>query len=271
MSKLFCLCADDFALTPSISESILWLLSNQRIQATSCMTQSPLWPSLSSELSAITSPDQIGLHINFTQSFTGNFSLPLHTLMLKAWSHQLDRQIILYSLAQQWQAFVDGMGRQPDFVDGHQHVHQFPMIREVLLTFLKQQNFTGWVRNLANTLPTPDNRFKTWLLPKLGASKLQASCQSRGIRQNSRFAGVYDFGDTRDYAKYMQGWMANALAGSATLVMCHPGKRVTNTAEPIDPIANARSKEFDYLSSEQFLQDCQHFGVRLGHIGGAYG
>lgn len=270
MSKLFCLCADDFALTPSISEAILWLLSNQRIQATSCMTQSPLWPSLSSELSAITSPVQIGLHVNLTQLFTGNFSLPLNTLMIKAWSHQLDRQTILQSLQEQWQAFVENMGRQPDFVDGHQHVHQFPMIREVLLTFLTQQNFTGWVRNLANTLPTPANRFKTWLLPKLGAAQLQASCQSRGIHQNSQFAGVYDFGDTHDYAYYMQDWMANAPAGSATLLMCHPGKQQSDTDASIDPIANARRKEFDYLGSEQFLQDCQRFGVRLGHIGDAH-
>lgn len=270
MSKLFCLCADDFALTESISESILWLLTSERIQATSCMTQSPLWTHVSRELKSITAPVQLGLHVNFTQSFEGHYSLPLNTLMLKAWTHQLSRQTILYHLEQQWQAFVDQMGRAPDFVDGHQHVHQFPIIRDVLITFLQQQNFKGWVRNLTHTLPTPQHWFKTWLLPQLGAQQLQASCQALGIQQNMLFAGVYSFDETKDYAKYMQSWMARAPADSSILVMCHPSQHLSNTADPIDPIAKARSKEYAYLSSDQFLQDCQRFAIRLGSLGDAH-
>mgnify|MGYP000073246266 CR=1 FL=1 len=33
----------------------------------------------------------------------------------------------------QWARFCEALGRAPRFVDGHQHVHQFPVIRDALL------------------------------------------------------------------------------------------------------------------------------------------
>ena len=33
----------------------------------------------------------------------------------------------------QFEAFADAFGRPPDFVDGHQHVHLFPQVREAVL------------------------------------------------------------------------------------------------------------------------------------------
>ena len=263
MSKLFCLCADDFALTESISESILTLLTAQRIQATSCMTQSPLWTTYSRELKLLTIPTQIGLHFNLTQPFDGHFNLPLKTLMIKAWTHKLDCHAIVYSLEQQWQAFVDNMGRAPDFIDGHQHVHQFPIVRELLLGFLKEHHYQGWVRNLANTLLTPHNLFKTWLLPHLGATQLKAHCEMLGINHNQQFAGIYDFGVIIPYASYMQAWMKNALEHSTTLLMCHPS---LSHRHAIDPIAIARTQEFAYLNSRNFIEDCERFDIQLGLI-----
>ena len=55
-------------------------------------------------------------------------------------------------LITQWNHFIEATGKTPDFVDGHQHVHQFPVIRDVLVEFLNQQRFDGWVRNLDHPL-----------------------------------------------------------------------------------------------------------------------
>ena len=36
-------------------------------------------------------------------------------------------------LRRQWDAFIESRGRPPDFLDGHQHIHLLPGVRQVVL------------------------------------------------------------------------------------------------------------------------------------------
>lgn len=272
-SKLLCICADDFALNPSISQAILDLVSYGSLQAVSCMTQSPFWMSHAPQLKTHQANVEIGLHLNFTEYFNQTEQtehspiLPLSAVMRQSWLGQLDQAAIKASLQQQWDLFVKAMGRAPDFVDGHQHVHQFPMIRDAITALLAEQNFQGWVRNLTATLPTPRHRFKSWLLPRLGAKQLQRQCQTLDLTQNHYFAGVYNFEHNRrvaDYAQLMQTWLAALPENGVTLLMCHPSVQgLSSEIQSDDPIAQARYHEYEYLKSEQFRHDCQRFNVKL--------
>ena len=257
MAKI-CYCADDFAMNPEISDAILLLIETGALHATSCMTQAEHWPIAAQQLKPISNNINVGLHLNFTHRFsttTTTFSLP--RLMLKAWSRQLDSKLIQQSIEQQWNAFVAAMGKQPDFIDGHQHIHQFPIIRDALLSFLKQKNFQGWIRNLQHPLITPNYTIKTRLLSALGAASLASQCKQKNIPQNQYFAGIYDF-EYENYAQLNQQWLMRAQDN--LLIMCHPAMQAVDRQ---DPIAQARVREFQYLSSSQFRDDCRIYQISL--------
>lgn len=257
MAKV-CYCADDFAMNPEISDAILLLIKTGALHATSCMTQSAHWSIAAQQLKPISHNIHVGLHLNFTHRFcsaTTIFSLPM--LMLKAWSRQLDSKLIQQSIEQQWHAFVNEMGKQPDFIDGHQHIHQFPVIRDVLISFLKQQNFQGWVRSLQHPITASHQRIKTRLLSVLGAASLATLCQQQKIQQNQFFAGIYNF-KSNNYPLLNQQWLRHAQDN--LLIMCHPATQVTDRN---DLISAARVQEFHYLNSAQFHSDCQRYHISL--------
>lgn len=257
-----CYCADDFALHPEISTAIVELISKKHIHATSCMTQSPDWAAAAQQLKPYLKQADIGLHLNFTHRFdSATFAFPLKQLMLKAWTQRLDFQKVYNSIRQQWQAFSDALGQAPDFVDGHQHVHQFPVIRSALIRVLKEQNFQGWVRNLNDTQMVAPYQIKTQLLMQLGAKSLKTLCIKNRFKQNQYFAGIYDFKQI-DYAHLNQQWLEQAQ--DHLLIMCHPAQQLT---QDNDPIQTARLQEYQYLRSPQFQHDCQTQHITLTRIG----
>ena len=261
MAKV-CYCADDFAMNSEISNAIIQLIEQGALHATSCMTQSELWETAAAQLKPFSNQVDIGLHLNLTHAFpSGNTVFPLPMLMLRAWSATLNQECITQCIEEQWDLFVLVMGKQPDFIDGHQHVHQFPFIRDILLQLLKEKNFTGWIRNLQHPIDLPNYRFKTRMLSALGSKALAKACQSYQFAQNQYFAGIYNFQET-DYAKLNQHWLAKAQ--DQLLIMCHPA---ISTSDEQDPIQDARMQEYQYFCSEQFQLDCQHYDIHLTRLG----
>ena len=53
----------------------------------------------------------------------------------------------------QFEAFADAFGRPPDFVDGHQHVHLFPQVRQAALETASWIAPHAWVRQCGSSLP----------------------------------------------------------------------------------------------------------------------
>ncbi|UOH17103.1 ChbG/HpnK family deacetylase [Acinetobacter sp. NyZ410] len=265
--KMICYCADDFALNDEISHAVCVLLKKNALQATSCMTQSSIWHKHANKLrtlkAEINHPIEIGLHLNFTHYFDhSNFLYyPLNELMLRAWSRTLNKEKIRTSIIQQWELFVEALGTQPNFVDGHQHIHQFPVIREVLIDVLKEKNFNGWIRNLDHTISVQKYQFKSKTLEYLGAKKTLKLNQKNHFKTNTYFAGIYDF-KNENYAALNYEWLKSAQNG--LLIMCHPA-----AAQPkeFDEIQDARIDEYQYFNSEQFFRDCKTFNIELQPIG----
>jgi predicted glycoside hydrolase/deacetylase ChbG (UPF0249 family) len=267
MSTIF-FCADDYALNRPISQAIVQLIEDGRLQATACMTQSPFWEAHGAKLREVRGAHphtQVGLHFNLTHNFSDDMlTMTLGRLMLDAWLFGLSHAAIEKTLAYQWQRFIDVMGRTPDFIDGHQHVHQFPVIREVLLTFLTNKGFSGWIRNLSHTVETPSFFIKSKMLSLLGARTLASECEELHFKQNARFGGIYDFSNLVPYPTLVQYWLSRANTYKppisepkdvthGLLIMCHPA---VDQSDPTDVISAARVNEFNYLASHEFIQDC---------------
>ncbi|MFD2272715.1 ChbG/HpnK family deacetylase [Undibacterium arcticum] len=148
--------------------------------------------------------------------------------------------------------FEAGLGRVPDFIDGHQHVHQLPVVRELLLE-LVQTRYAGqrmWIRN---TLPaTPRWRGKAQILKRLGGAHLARRLEQSGLATNRGFGGVYGF-DTDDYASRFEQWLTAAQPGM--LLMCHPAIALQDN----DAIAAQRVVEYHFFQ----------FSAISGYAGGS--
>lgn len=257
------LCSDDYAQNPAIDAGILDLLGLGRLTAVSCFSTAPNWQSISAP--AIREHQQqadIGLHFNLTEGFAQAGMPSLHATILRSLLGGMRPQRIQQALEQQLDAFEAGFGRPPDFIDGHQHVHQLPGVRPILLKVM-QQRYPGhaiWVRN---TVPANTAwRGKPQILKYLGGQALAAALKTEGIASNRGFAGVYGF-DREDYATCFKVWLDAAQAGM--LIMCHPA----TAPYPDDEIALQRVVEYNFFCSEEcgaMLSAAQVKLVRLSGI-----
>jgi len=244
------ICADDFAQSPGIDTAIVRLIENNRLTAASCMVNSPHWASSAKLLTAdIRDKAHIGLHLDFTLF---GYRYPHGVLTLLSLLRCLPKAAIQNSIEHQLNQFELALGTQPDYVDGHQHVHQLPQIRQVLLAVLKRRYHQQlpWIR-IAK--PNDESGIKGRIIKMLGASALEREAKQLGFKCSSALLGVYNFsGDMHDYKNRLIDWATQAKKSAGTSVlMCHPA--VEGGEEHMhDPIYPARLNEFKVLNSDAF-------------------
>ncbi len=242
MDKKITLCADDFGLNPSVNQGILNLIDQGKLSATSCMTTMPLWPEAGAELKKRRHQVQCGLHLNFTE----NTNVHLGKLMRQAFLQQLHPATLIDEITHQIEAFKAVMGDLPDFIDGHQHVHQLPQIRQALLQVYQHYypQKTAWIRVSAQ--PQWWRNFKSikqMIIAYSGGLTLRKILQQQGIPHNTSFAGIYNFNPKSNYAALLQTFIQESQEGG--LIMCHPGLA---SADPEDTIYQTRALEYAVLS-----------------------
>lgn len=256
------LCSDDYAQNPGIDAGILQLLAHGRLSAVSCFSTAPAWRNTAAPaIREYAGQADIGLHFNLTEGF-GRTTMPsLHAVILRSLLKGMNATRVQQELERQLDAFEAGLGQPPDFIDGHQHVHQLLGVRQILLQVIKRR-YAGrplWVRN---TVPAnPAWRGKPQILKHLGGQALAASLNVSGIKTNHGFAGVYGF-DREDYAACFDGWLAAAQPGM--LIMCHPATKVY----PDDVIAQQRVVEYRYFRSQQYLDMLDAAKIKLVRLSG---
>ena len=262
-SKTLILCADDFGLNPGVSEGILKLARMRRLSAVSCMVNAPDFIPHAQELAALKDQVQTGLHFNVTEghlmSELGTSCFSLHELIIKTHLHALKPSFIAKEFTAQLDQYIDVMGSLPDFIDGHQHVHQFPGIRQVILTLYERRLRTHgtFIRSTWPAVNLAPYRFKARIVAATGGKALQSQLKKLAISHNPYFSGIYDFAQGSDYRGLFRNWLQ--LAPEHTLIMCHPGEDISSS----DPIAHARLVELAYFLSDEFLADCEEYQVRL--------
>lgn len=249
-------CADDFGAFPGADAGILRLAELGRLGGVSCQVAGRTFaasaPALRERLSAV----DAGLHLELAQGRGG-----LVWLLARSHTHALDAQAVSARISAQLDAFERTLRRPPAFVDGHQHVHQLPVVREVLLDLLAARY--GGVRPLVrNTVPLARRGAKAFAVAALGGFGLRRLLRARGVPHNGDFAGVYGLEAGADYGVLFRRWLASATDG--TLLLCHPGLAA---ADPGDPIGPARAAELAYLSSPRFPEDCRAAGATCVRVG----
>ena len=250
--KALAVCVDDFGLGEEVDGSVFVLAALGRISAVACLVQAPCWRADAPRLRAEESGRlDIGLHLNLSESFAGAPApWRWHELVARALARRLPLEQVRAVLERQLDAFEAGVGRMPDFIDGHRHVHQLPGVRTVVLQVLRARGLRPWLRC---TLPRPGvpQPLKAHAIAALGARALQRQAHAAGLAQNRRLLGVYGFsGSAAAHEARLAAWLAAARDGD--LLMCHSA--LPGPAAAGDPIAAARRLEHHLLAGADFAR-----------------
>jgi predicted glycoside hydrolase/deacetylase ChbG (UPF0249 family) len=259
-------CADDFGLEAGVDQAIIALAQLGRISATGCLVQAPHFEQSAQALKGL--PIDLGLHLNLTEPLgqTG-LCLPLGQLLWRTYSGLIARQAIAEQIETQLDLFEKHVGQVPDFIDGHLHVHQFPIVRELLLQAVARRYADNlpWLRDtrpafLSTQLPLMQ-RLKARLIGMLGASSLMRLAKQAGIQSNQGFAGAYDFDRPHPaYQTMLNAWLEQAT--SQMLLMVHPATH----ASPTLAFGADRVKEYSVLSGDAFAVQLQQQGLQITRL-----
>jgi chitin disaccharide deacetylase len=267
--------ADDYGILPVVNVAIRDLVVRRRINATSVMVVAPsFYRSDAASLNILNASETrvaIGLHVTLTAPYrplSRNFQPVCDGIFLSqretarhSFLHLLRRETLESEISSQLQEFITAFGRLPDFIDGHQHVHLFPQIREALLRVVKDVAPNVWVRQCGRIGP---------LLKRVGDAKAIALdmlssgfrrlANRYGVRVNPAFAGTYSFAMDANYAQIFPKFLRGMPEGS--VVMCHPGF-VDAELQRLDPLTTLREREYLFLIDSSFPSLLDAHGLTL--------
>src|SRR5215217_5493703 len=148
------LCADDYGIAPGVNAAIRDLVARGRLNATSVMVVAPSFSP--AELNALVEAGDcaIGLHLTLTGPFkpltagfaplaNGSFH-PVQAMLRLALLRRLDAGALRREVDAQVVAFTTALGRPPNFLDGHHHVHLFPQVRDTVLDTVRRLAPDAW-------------------------------------------------------------------------------------------------------------------------------
>jgi predicted glycoside hydrolase/deacetylase ChbG (UPF0249 family) len=257
------LCADDYGISPGVSAAIRELIQLERINATSVMVTSPHFnggeAAALGTLNAENRRAAIGLHVTLTAPFgplSTDFSplrkgrfLSLNDILRSAVARRLRSEVLITEIATQLRAFIEAFGRAPDFVDGHQHVHLFPQIRDAFLKVVTQGAPNAWVRQCGRRRTRGSRLDHKALVLDILSVAFRRKAKRLGIAFEPAFAGTYAFHAKARYAKIFPRFLPGLPDGA--LIMCHPGF-VDPELKVLDSMTTLREEEFAYFSSDAF-------------------
>lgn len=270
--------ADDYALSPGVSDGILALARAGRLSGTGAMVPGRRWREDARRL--LDTPDgfQTGVHLTLTGGLSPLGPMPAlcpdgrfptlgrwlalsHAGLLSVGAAQRD---LSAEIARQLDAFEQAMGRAPHFIDGHQHLHLLPGIRPLLMDALARRYPPGsvWLRDCAEPAGRIVRRGVTTAKALFIASLsrgLARQAAARAIPTNNGFSGIYGF--TGDFPALMDRFLSGLPEGG--LVMVHPALPDAELAA-LDPVVDARNAEMSYLSGQDWPAALSRAGLRLG-------
>lgn len=275
--RIIALCADDYGLSHGVSLGILKALDAGRLTAVSALVNGPRWPAMGRELLRHCDNADVGLHFNLTlgrplgamPGFAPKGSFPPVAKVIRmALRGKLPIEEIRAEIDRQLDRFEAVMDRPPDFVDGHQHVHGLPGVRDQLLEALDARRLAGrvWLRNPADgahRIALRRANARKALAVRGLTGGLRRAAASHGYMVNDSFAGFSDFNPGKDYAKAFETYLR--APGRRHLVMCHPG-HVDEELKALDPVTITREQELAFLLSPELPSLLASRGFRLARL-----
>jgi chitin disaccharide deacetylase len=268
-------CADDYGLTPGISKAIRNLAEAGRLSATSAMTVSPYWEAEGRILREFRGKSlAVGLHFTLTElgplaalpklAPDGRFP-GLGPIMKRALLRTLPKEDVRKELEAQLDRFEAVMGSPPDYIDGHHHAHNLPIVRDVVLEVApkrlgRERVFLRYCDEPLGAIIRRGGAVTHAVAISLLGHAMAQRGRAAGFAGNTGFRGVRNFSESEDVRRLF----ADALTDPQPnmMIMCHPGNG-DSAPDVNDIIGGCRKQEYDFLRSDAWPDMLRRAGVEL--------
>ena len=258
------LCADDYGLNPAVTDGILNLVHSAKINSVSCLVTTDCWKKKASDLKPFLDKISAGLHLTLTDPKPE--SLPSRSLASLAWRayfRRLKFKSVADEISTQMELFRDGAGRLPDYVDGHEFCHHFPVVREALLHVAERFDFRKnniYIRVFhPGKLPFAKTgliRFLNFLASR-PSKKLRILLEEKGIAFNSRLLGFHPYFMSPE--KYFDYYFS-ARPSHKDIFFHHPGLASDDSS---DPLYKYRPRIYNFMMSAEFEKLLHRYNITL--------
>ena len=143
--------ADDFGFNHTNDIAMLDLCSAEKIDGVSVFPKYISEKHINSLLALRKNHGiKIGLHFNLTIGDHKQSLLSVQKLLMRSMLGLLDKRLIAEEFNMQLNIFKDKFNCSPDFIDGHEHVHAFPVIAKIICAKLNKIKYSGLVRHIGS-------------------------------------------------------------------------------------------------------------------------
>lgn len=290
---------DDLGLSGAVNEAVVHLAKRGLVGASSYMVGGTI-----SDLEIRALDDlgvDVGLHLDLTGVFASGLPSSLKSLLMTSYLRRLQPAEVSDVIKRQLDQFEDTFNQDPVFIDGHQHIHQFPIIRDCLMQVISERYLPDTPIHARVTTPLI-NDVKSQLIYRLGGEAWHALCDSHNLSTNDYFGGVYDFeASVSTLSQLWNQWLTEAPRTKSLKAGLHTQllpieplgtyAQYGSTTPPIhsvplglpqgvattlimchpaapndgwqDNIKAAREREFEWLMSHQFEHLLERLHIRL--------
>jgi hypothetical protein len=200
----------------------------------------------------------IGLHLTLTTD------APFGEVFRNAYLRRPDLATAIRIVDGQVSLFEKSIGRPPAYIDGHRHVHLFPVIREAVVRVAAR--IGAYVRLTREPIdvamagrPAP---FEAACLSLMARPIARLAMEHR-VAANRGFRGIRSFREPEPFRHLFRAMLAGARDGH--LVMCHPGL-VDRVLIGRDGVHEQREGELRYLAGPDFQADLASLGVTIARL-----
>lgn len=261
------ICADDYGLNDPTSEGILDLVASRSVSAVSCMMTGKNISAHMKQILPFRPNIDLGLHLVLTNencladnsrraglAHSDSAFFSSFRLYQKIFCGQISPEPILIEFRRQLEIFCELTGALPDFIDGHEHIHQLPVVRQAyiaLLNFIKGKakiyaRNSFMPRSIHSYYFMKDWRvsFNAFWISLLG-QQLKAKLQANDIPTNEHLFGYHNYLDPNGFAESF-GFSLSSSAQTNDVFFAHPGfyNPINQVA---DPLASARPMNLEFL------------------------
>lgn len=252
--------ADDIGMHPTIDAAALLLAEYGAV--TSASVISIARPDRFSINAFKELKTDLGLHLDFTSNMANacyKTSRDISAMIISTYFRRTDIESLRSIIRDQFDRFCDVVGDEPHFVDGHEHVHQLPMVRTALIDVLKERNLIQKIY-FRNPISRRWRGSKAALIGMLGALVMEKQLSALGCICNTDFFGVYDFRKEVKLEDLWHQWLSS-LTGDGALAMCHPAAGTYKTIGDTQALS-FRLAELKFLSSSQFKDLLAQYAIK---------
>jgi len=285
------ICADDYGISPAVNDGIIELLESKRISAVSCMMLGPDVEIGIRQLQVLKKNFDLGLHLTLTndqpltklKSESGLVDsqgclLSFRELLKNVYKKTINYEQLTDEIMAQINRFIEITGHLPEYIDGHQHVQQLPLVRNAVVKIVSKLMKKYPKKNIyVRIAKLPFSWLMTRgilnlkkfvlgncliILPGLSMTYL---LDQQNISHNRFLLGYYDY-KTKNFADIFQAYLSIKPV-TKDIYFCHPGY-IDQKLRNRDSVIESRAETLNFLQSFQFKEIMEYSKVGLNTFDG---